>query len=997
MIPHYHEDHHTLHVNTLPRHNYFIPYHSAEAALAGERDASQQLLPLKGTWAFRYYDSLLDLPEGFPAGAELPDTIPVPSVWQMHGYDRHQYTNVNYPFPYDPPYVPQEDPCGHYRRSFAFHPQAGRVATLCFEGVDSCFHVWVNGQYVGYSQISHATSEFDVTSFLTEGENTLDVLVIKWCDGSYLEDQDKLRMSGIFREVYLLDRPARHLAGYQVHQELNNALDRATVTLEPSWQGEPVPMTWQLFDPDGALLQQSTVPTVLPFFTIDAPRLWNAEQPDLYTLLLRAGDEFICEKLGLRCIDVVDGVLRIDHQPIKFVGVNRHESDPLLGYAVGVPEMIRDLRLMKEHNINAIRTSHYPDSPLFYELCDRYGFYVIDEADLECHGCTRVKVVSDEPDAYNLLARDPDWEEAMLDRVQSMVERDIDRPCVVIWSMGNESGMGRNFDAMLHWTKQRDGSRLTHYEKASFPPGSAEFNWTDMDVFSRMYASIEEVDDYFAKGFLRGKPFVECEYCHAMGNGPGDLEDYFQCFQRHPGSCGGFVWEWCDHAALREPSTDGRPHYGYGGDFGEFPHDSNFCMDGLVSPDREPHPGLKELKNVYRPLRVKAIDLNEGRFLVHSYLDFHFADELLSVRYELRQEGKIVAEGTVPEGRLHIDPHGDGVIDVPIPEGLKAPFAVYFETSLRRDMPLVPAGHVVGVEQLGTEVLTTALPAEVEAKIAVTEDARRFVLEGPGFRYVYGKLTAAFDSMEKDGRAVLLRPMDIVTWHAPTDNERRLRREWAEFGYDRLLLRTYGTKAQVLADRVLLTTDFSFGPISLKKVLSGRVVWTVHANGVLEAAFDVEKIDVRLPLARFGVRLFLPRDMADVTYFGCGPFESYIDKRRASVKHLYHDTVDGLFVDYCRPQENGAHFDCDLLTLESSDDALTVLGKGFSFNASRYTHEELERKGHADELVPEDAVVLYIDHAHNGIGSNSCGPVLAEKYRLDKSFSYGFAIVPRGK
>ena len=327
-------------------------------------------------------------------------------------------------------------------------------------------------------------------------------------------------------------------------------------------------------------------------FRVERPELWNAEHPALYKLLLKAGGEVIRERIGYRCVDIRDGQLRINRQPLIFVGVNRHESDPYLGPAVGVDEMLRDLSLMKQHNINAIRTSHYPDSPLFYEMCDQYGFYLIDEADLECHGVTRVKSVDVDPDAYNLLARNSDWMEPMLDRVQRMVERDINRPCVVIWSMGNESGMGCNFDACLHWTRQRDASRLTHYERSSFTSGSSPTNWTDMDIFSRMYASVQEIDNYFATGYLRGKPFVQCEYSHAMGNGPGDLEAYFQCYHRHPGCCGGFVWEWCDHSAIREKSEDGVPHFGYGGDFGDTQNDGNFCMDGLVSPDRKPHPGL---------------------------------------------------------------------------------------------------------------------------------------------------------------------------------------------------------------------------------------------------------------------------------------------------------------------------------------------------------------------------------------------------------------------
>ena len=992
MLTRYHEDQHTLHVGTLAPHNYFIPFRSAEKALTGDRRASEALTMLSGDWSFRYYDSFLDLPEGFPKGCDTPDTIPVPSVWQMHGYDHHQYTNVNYPFPYDPPFVPQENPCGHYRRTFNVHKEEGKRLILCFEGVDSCFYLWINGSLAGYSQVAHMPSEFDITDLTLEGWNTVDVLVLKWCDGSYLEDQDKLRMSGIFRDVYLLERPQAHITGYELRTAFNENMTRADTVLTIRTSGDAGNADCLLLDPQGREVLRFACGDQAAF-TVEAPVLWNAETPALYTLLISCGGEVIPERIGYREVDVKDGQLRINRQPIIFVGVNRHESDPYLGYAVGEEQMLTDLRLMKEHNINAIRTSHYPDSPLFYELCDRYGFYLIDEADLECHGVTRVKSVPDEPDAYNLLARDADWLEPMLDRVQRMVERDINRPCVVIWSMGNESGMGPNFDAMLHWTKQRDASRLTHYEKASYPTGKADFNWTDMDVFSRMYASIEEVDDYFAGDFLRGKPFVECEYSHAMGNGPGDLEAYFRCYHRHPGCCGGFVWEWCDHAALREPSADGVPHFGYGGDFGDTQNDGNFCMDGLVSPDRRPHAGLKELKNVYRPLRLSPIDLNAGSFGIHNYLDFHRADELLCLYYELRRGTHTLASGEVSQEQLRVAPHGDGEIRLPMPEGLRQPFAVYFETRLKADSPLVPAGAVMGTEQHGIAAAATVMPRESTDPMAVSETVRTVTLAGGSFTFTYNKLTAAFDQLTVDGADLLLRPMHLNLWHAPTDNERKLKLDWHAFGYDAQLVRTYGTAVAKTADAVLLTTRLSVGPLAFKKVLEGTVCWTVHANGRLDAAFHMHKLSEQPALPRFGVRLFLPKELEAVSYFGMGPWESYRDKRQADVKQLFDTTVRDLYVEYLRPQEGGSHCDCDYLSLSGGERQVIVTGHDFSFNASHYTQEELETKGHADELVPCEATVLCIDYAHNGIGSASCGPTLAREWWLTGDFTFGFSLV----
>ena len=525
----------------------------------------------------------------------------MPSNWQLHGYDKPQYTNVCYPIPYDPPYVPDDIPVGIYQRSYNYSPD-GNDRILVFEGIDSCVYLYINGEFAGYSQVSHSTSEFDITPLLREGENKITAAVLKWCDGTYLEDQDKIRLSGIFRDVYVLSRPKVRLENYIVKTLIS---DDASAKLEFTPFGCDVTAT--LTDRDGNTVTNfSATDGEKTVINIQVPKLWSAEKPYLYDLTVFAGDEAIGEKVGFRRISVENGVFKVNGQAVKFKGVNRHDSYPDTGYYASVSQMKADLILMKKHNINAVRTSHYPNSPLFYQLCDQMGFYVIDEADMESHGCVEVynNFKWDAPEPYNgiaLIACDKQFEKAITDRAEALVKRDINRPCVVFWSLGNESGWGENMLAAGRLVKSLDETRLLHYESTH----RLDDTPTDiLDVVSGMYWDTKEMAGFLEKQDEH-RPFVLCEYCHAMGNGPGDLENYHNAFYSSPRFCGGFVWEWCDHT-VPQGVADGRVKYGYGGDFGEKHNDSNFCMDGLVYPDRTPHTGLLELKQAYRPVRVLA-------------------------------------------------------------------------------------------------------------------------------------------------------------------------------------------------------------------------------------------------------------------------------------------------------------------------------------------------------------------------------------------------------
>lgn len=993
-LPVYYEDLHTLHVNTLPNRAYYVPYSHTEDARRDVRTESDRFQSLNGEWRFRYFDSPLDLPDDFLAEDQPMDAIIVPSVWQMHGYGRHQYTNIRYPIPYDPPHVPVQNPCGLYMRTFRLDDAGECRRTIVFEGVDSCFYLWINGDFVGYSQVSHSISEFDITDFVRPGENSIAVLVLQWCDGTYLEDQDKLRMSGIFRDVYILRREPRHIWDYFVHTKLSWDYASADIHVDLEMRGassDNPPVYYYLFDPQGDNLTNGRTYDGGFDIHVDNAQLWNAENPVLYTLVLRCGGERIAESIGLREIAVRDRVVRINGQNVKFRGVNRHDSDPVVGPAVDENHMLRDLVLMKQHNINAIRTSHYPNSPLFARMCDRYGFYLIAEADLECHGVVFYNGEYDDAD-YNRIAQDPQFGEAILDRVQRSVMRDKNRPSVVIWSMGNESGMGLNFHEALRWTKAYDPSRLTHYERASYPPPGEEINHDNLDLYSRMYPPIEEIDRYFEDNRI-DKPYVLCEYSHAMGNGPGDLENYFQCFERHDGHCGGFVWEWCDHAVDMGRVADGRRRYYYGGDFGETLHDSNFCMDGLVYPDRRPHTGLKEYKNVNRPARIREINLQAGQFAVRNMLDFTPLSEHIRLCYAVRRNGRDVVRGEVPEAMLDIPPHGEREITISLPPMGSGPFAVYFEMKQRFDRPLVPAGHFLGCEQLGRQKYAPQERPEGLLAVEVREDKRTIALRGENFRYVFNKLSGCFDVLNYDQLHLLHEPMAFNIWRAPTDNDMYIKQAWRRFGYDRAVSRVYDVRLEA-GDTVVITADFSLGAECLPNIAAGTAVWRVHMNGRIDASIRMQKRENAPALPRFGLRMLLPPAANAVRYFGYGPYESYKDKHRASVKHLFSSTVAAMHEDYIRPQENGSHWNCDYVCVYGALGGLEVVGEEFSFNVSPYTQEELGRKAHNFELEPCGSTVFCLDYRQNGIGSNSCGPALDERYAMPDAFTFNFALQP---
>ena len=1040
LVPRLYEDLSVLHQNTMPVHSYFIPASTPPRTLSAlpPREDSDRMQMLSGcVWNFRYYSSIHELSEKF----YLPDFMPdstwkeevVPFCWQMKGYDEHQYTNIRFPFPFDPPYVPQHDPCGAYTHTFTWHKDPDAPCTfLFFEGVDSCFYVWLNGTYVGYSQVSHHISEFDVTDYLIEGENHLAVLVLKWCDGSYLEDQDKFRMSGIIRDVYLLNRPKDRIVDYVITTDLSEDLDAADLSIKFTFSGESIPVSLKLYEPSadsrngGTILEASLNGESEIHLGVKDPLLWNAETPNLYTLIIETDHEAITERVGFRSVCLKDGVVYLNGAPIKFRGVNRHESDPVTGEVLDRSQIERDLLMIKKYNFNGVRASHYPNVPYFYQLCDELGFYVIDEADNESHGTGPLSYNEDDYNermrmAHVRIADNPDFIEPTLDRVRSMVLTNRNRPCILVWSMGNECGYGCTFEESLKWTKTVDPTRLTTYESAYYAAFDREYDMSNIDLYGRMYPPFSDITDYLAKD--PEKPLLLVEYCHSMGNGPGDFKEYRDLTEKYPRLCGGYVWEWCDHAIYKGIAENGKAMYWYGGDHGELQHDDNFCLDGLVYPDRTPHTGLLEFKNVHRPLRA-SYDAAEGVLTVANFLDFLDLSPYVKADYSLTLDGAEIVHGSL--SIPHVPPHGQARIPLTLDIPKKGRCFLRVTYILTSPLPGMPKGHELGFDDI--EIPTSnkknqkvsAMFPYVDVDAAneksmspnadtkngntapadlpkVTEKGTDLVIEGSGFTYTLDTLSGRFTSLIMRGKEVLKQPMDFNLWRAPTDNDQPLVERWKFERLDHTVTRAYSVVRENQDNAIVLFIKQSVAAMSVQPILRIDAACNIYPDGTIRLEYKAQKDSEFLTLPRIGLRLFLDPRLDKVTYYGIGPHESYIDKCRSGMHGVFSSSVEALHEDYIRPQENGSRTGCDYVRLEGSGLAFTVATgdeNTFSFNASVYTQEELEKKRHNYELTPCGSTVLCIDHRMAGIGSKSCGPDLSEEYRISAD-NYHFVFLMR--
>ena len=1005
-----HEDPKKLHVGCEAPRAYFIPYESDAAATADLRGESAFFRSLAGEWDFRYCKALADLPDfrlpGFDrAGMEK---LTVPMSWQLalsRGYDVPQYTNVNYPIPFDPPFVPDDNPTGLYMRDFSLSEQTlkSRRIYLNFEGVDACFYLFVNNEYAGYSQVSHTTSEFDITALCRPGVNTLAVVVLKWCDGTYLEDQDKFRFSGIFREVYLLLREPAHVRDVFVRTYLNDDLSSAEVKAEVAVTGGAA-VTWQLETPDGRLLTSGTLPgggTLSA--TVEKPLLWSAETPALYRLRLTAGTEHLCLFVGIRDVRVENRVFLINGKKVKLKGVNRHDGNPWLGAATPVDHMTEDLMVLKRHNVNAIRTSHYPNDPRFLSLCDRYGFYVIDETDYETHGANRLN--------WDYFTERDEWAESCLDRVTRMYERDKNHAAVVLWSLGNEAGVGINQKRMADYLRSRDPRNLVHCEDITrrllhtyrdVIPETTEndgVNSTVTSVDSRMYPSIAEIEEKYVKNKKMRAPLYLCEYAHAMGNGPGNFKDYWDLIYKHDCLMGGCVWEMFDHS-VDVSDEPGVHRFIYGGDFGEFPHDGNFCVDGLLSPDRKPHAGMKEYKQAIKPFKIAYRDgrltlTNRYDFITPAHLDFY---------WELTRSGVTVATGriaapAVPAGKSRT---------FALPHFNAATTGEWCTLTVRalQNAPTcyAPVGFEVGHEQFILSEKASAPAARAKGpddfvRVEETEDA--FVVKTADTVYTVCRRRGLVVGIEHAGLPLLTSPMRPTVWRAPTDNDRNIRHDWQDKQFHRLDTACRGCRvSEIAGNGVTVHADLTLASAPMVPLMTLAVdyVFTPADGLVVRTHAEKNALYAETALPRFGFEFITGTGMERLSYFGMGPEGAYGDMRLAATLGRYDTTVSEHFEHFVRPQENMAHADTKWMMVSNragNGFYLLKTDKDFSFNCAHFTPLDLTNTAHDYELKARRETVVNIDYRHAGIGSNSCGPGPAEAYRFtETAFDFSFRLLP---
>lgn len=1014
-LPDYHKNLDILHYGCEEPRAYFIPYEDEKSAEL-PRSESKYFHSLCGEWDFRFYPSIVDVEDGFYAedyviGSEY-NKIKVPMNWQMDlekDYDKPNYTNINYPFTFDPPHVPDENPCGIYLRDFEVtENMLSRDLFLNFEGVDSCFYLWINGKFVGYSQVSHMTSEFNITEFVHAGKNRIAVLVLKWCDGSYLEDQDMWRMSGIFREVYILERTTRgRIVDFFIKTELKKKFTRCTMDIDLKIDGNRQ-ATYKLISPYGEEIASGESKDSKIKIKFENPVLWSDELPHLYSLYLDVPGETILAKVGIKELVIKHSILYLNGQKIKLRGVNRHDSHPILGHATPVEHMLEDLYILKRHNVNAIRTSHYPNDPRFLEMCDELGFLVVDEADIETHGtssriCRTAKDSKYSKDEWwitfwSQLSQGAEWKEAYVDRAKRMFERDKNRASVIFWSLGNESGCGDNHRAMRDYIKGRKSDAIIHYEGANYRYGEfAKKKFTDIsDVESWMYPSIDQCKEILSSKKRAKKPFYLCEYCHAMGNGPGDLRDYWELIESDDRFVGGCIWEFTDHS-VAVPDGNGGYKYTYGGDFNDYPNDRNFCVDGLVYPDRTPHTGLKEAKIAYQPLFAEYV--GTGSIKITSRLFFDGLDDI-GIRWNIKSDAELVAEGEV--SGLMVMPRESNEFALFNPNDYNFTGETYLTLCFvtKTDKPWAKAGYECGLKQFRLDSSPSKAAEAVQGKLTVEEDDRYIRISSEKNSYVFDKTYGRLESIKHNGIDLITKPVELNLNRAPLDNDVPYTGQWESIGIYRLKQKTYSTVLiENNPDKVVVDVKMSLGSYTYDPAFRGTMTYTFLSDGAVLINVNgtaTEGIEV---LPRIGLQLTMPEGFEKFTYFGKGPHESYIDKNLSTYIDKFETTVTDNFEHYVRPQENSSHFNTKWAEVRNTDGIGLYCTaedfESFSVNAQHFTPNMLRETPHDYELVPLKETVLSLDFKQLSCGSASCGPISLDKYRLlDKKFNFTFRLFP---
>lgn len=1000
------ENHQIDGINRMPARAHFLTFPSKEKALLNNNRYTHAFKNLNGVWKFMFLDAPEYSPEGFfnsDFDVTKMDDITVPGNWQLQGYGKMHYSDLWYNFPINPPYVPTENPTGIYKRTFFVEESyRDKKIIIRFCGVDSAYHLWINGKEVGYSKVARNESEFDITDLIRVGEeNDVTVRVYQWSDGTYLEDQDMWWESGIFRDVELIGVPKDGINDYKVIADLDDEYKNGIFKVEAFLRTtKEVNVTFELVDAGENTVFTKTVVAKEGKACIDEViadvNHWTAETPYLYKLFMTVEDdgqiiEVIPQNVGFRNIRLNGETFLVNGVAIKFKGVNRHDYSPQNGRVVSREEIEKDIILMKQFNINAIRTSHYPNSYYLYDLCDEYGMYLIAETDLECHG---FELTGD----YKWITDDPSWELAYVSRMTRMIERDKNHPAIIFWSLGNESAFGCNFRKMTDVAHEMDPTRLVHYE--------GDFDVESADVYSTMYTWIENPKKpYLMKDIIEKskKPHVHCEYCHAMGNGPGNLKDYQDLVYAHDKLQGGFVWEWFDHG-IESFTESGEKYYRYGGDFGDDPSNKDFCIDGLIMPDRTPSPGLYEYKKVIEPITTTAVDIQKGIINLLSRYDFANLDRFNLV-YKVMEDDVILQTGfmAVPsiEARANKDitlPYDLSVIKVKP----GAHYYVNISYQLREDTSYASSGHELATAQFELPLYKEGIVVRPEGILNVEKEHTTLHVKGANFSLDFNLVNGNLMNIVRDGMQVLSKGPRLTLWRAPISNDMEIidklkKVYFLHLEHEVVMNIDYHMEGNILkveVDTINSTTNSAWH-------FKTKYVYTVCPSG--DILIDVEgtpsgRVDLAPDmLPRIGVSMHLDKSMEHVRYFGMGPGENYADSKEAAQMGLYANTVDGLFTNYVIPQENGNHMGCKWVSM-TNDRGMGLLAStegDFNFSASWYEDKDLDDAKHTCDLVKRDYIVFNVDYKQNALGTNSCGQWQLDKYRAKfEDFKLSFRLTP---
>ena len=959
-----------------------------EARTAFYKD-SQKKIRLNGEWAFKYVDAPELSPEGFEqSGAcEGWDKIDVPSVWQLRGYDKMHYTDVLYPFPVNPPHVPDENPTGIYKKTVVLDEQwMEKDTVLKFHGVDSAFDVWVNGNHVGFGKVSRLPSEFDITGFVKTGENDITVRVYKWSDGTYLEDQDMWWLSGIYRDVELINEEKNAVLDLRVNGTLDDSYKNGFFTAGITMKQAGTNLGWKLSYKGKTVLEGELVSEgkdICIEAEIPEVHTWTAETPELYEFTVMTENQEVTVRCGFRKIEIKDKNFRVNNQVILLNGVNHHDYNPREGRRVTREQMESDIRLMKQYNINAVRCSHYPANEYFYDLCDEYGLYVIDEADLECHGFEWVE-------NYTWITDDETWKDAYVDRSVRMVKRDRNHPSIIMWSMGNESAFGCNFRSAAEAIRELDDTRLVHYE--------GDFEAEVTDVYSTMYTrlkGLKEIAEYQIKG---DKPHVMCEYGHAMGNGPGGLKAYQDMYRKYKRLQGGFLWEWYDHGIYTEEKD--KKYYKYGGNYGDFPTNGNFCIDGILMPDRTPSPGMEEYKQIIAPVEITAVEGSMNKIQIRNYYDFLNLDTT-TLYWEVKAEDQMIQDGTV-EG-LSVAPHEGKIIALPITAfELQENTDYYLNLTVcqKEERNYAPAGYEIKKVQIPMQIRKDGFSVrETADKLQVTEGQGGLTVENSRvtakFSTVFGKLI----SFGKDGKEYLTEGPRMNVYRATIDNDMYKKEDWMnKYFIQKPVEETEYVSCLKEDDKVIVRIGTFFSCYNQSWGFECDYTYTVYSCGQMKVeiqgkAVQRGKLEPAF-LPRIGVIMKGNKNFQKTMWYGMGPGESYVDSKAASIMGIYENTVDGMMTDYVFPQENGHHEQVKWFRIgDGKDGLLCKMEEKLGLNLANYTDESLEKAQHPFEIEKADDVIIHLDYRQSGLGSNSCGEEQLEENKVKlQDFAMAFTV-----